>query len=97
MRLLRFLRIPRLGISLVLAALAACVLIGINEVGYNQSAQALDEIAQYTQTRTSLSRLLQHVLNAETGSRGYLLTGDPRYLEPYNAAVSEIGQGVARR
>jgi signal transduction histidine kinase len=86
------LRIPRLGISLVLAALAACVLIGINEVGYNQSAQALDEIAQYTQTRTSLSRLLQHVLNAETGSRGYLLTGDPRYLEPYNAAVSEIGQ-----
>ena len=92
MRLLRFLHIPRHAISLVLAALAACVLIGINEVGYNQSAQALDEIAQYTQTRTALSRLLQDVLNAETGSRGYLLTGDPRYLEPYNAVVSDIGQ-----
>jgi signal transduction histidine kinase len=89
------LRIPRLGISLLLAALAACVLIGINEVGYNQSAQALDEIAQHTQTRSTLSRLLQHVLNAETGSRGYLLTGDPRYLEPYNAAVSDIEQQLA--
>ena len=39
-----------------------------------------------------VNRLLQHVLDAETGSRGYLLTGDPRYLEPYNAAVGQIGQ-----
>ncbi|MBC5765399.1 CHASE3 domain-containing protein [Ramlibacter albus] len=82
----------RVGLSLILATLAACVLIGINEIGYNQSAQALDDIAQYTQTRSALSRLLQHVVDAETGSRGYLLTGDPRYLEPYNAAVAEIGQ-----
>jgi len=67
------------------------VLIGISEGGYNESAQALDEIAHYTQTRSALSRLLQHVVDAETGSRGYLLTGDPRYLEPYNAAVAEIG------
>jgi signal transduction histidine kinase len=90
--LLRFLHIRQLGVSLVLATLAACVLVGINEIGYSQSAQALDEIAQYTQTRSALSRLLQHVVDAETGSRGYLLTGDPRYLEPYNAAVAEIGQ-----
>ena len=27
-----------------------------------------------------LNSLLQNVLDAETGSRGYLLTGDPRYL-----------------
>jgi signal transduction histidine kinase len=32
------------------------------------------------------------MLDAETGSRGYLLTGDPRYLEPYNAAVASIGE-----
>jgi signal transduction histidine kinase len=89
---MRLLQLPRFGISLILATLAACMLIGINEVGYNQSAQALDEIAHYTQTRSALSRLLQHVVDAETGSRGYLLTGDPRYLEPYNAAVAEISQ-----
>ena len=41
-----------------------------------------------------LNRLLQQVLDAETGSRGYLLTGDPRYLEPYNAAVAEISQNL---
>jgi len=83
--------LPRMAISLLLAVLAACVLIGINETGYAQSTHALREIAEYTRIRGALNRLLQHVLDAETGSRGYLLTGDPRYLEPYNAAVSDIG------
>ncbi|MGV3570893.1 MAG: CHASE3 domain-containing protein [Ramlibacter sp.] len=74
--------------------MAALVLIGINETGYNQSTQALDRIDEYTRTRNAVNRLLQHVLDAETGSRGYLLTGDPRYLEPYNAAVVEISQNL---
>ena len=86
--------IPRVGISLVLAAFAACVLIGINEAGYHQSKDALEQIEKYTHTRAELSRLMQSVLDAETGSRGYLLTGDPRYLEPYNAAVANIGQNL---
>lgn len=84
--------LPRTAIGLVLALLAACVLIGINEIGYTQSTQALDRIDEYTRTRNAVNRLLQHVLDAETGSRGFLLTGDPRYLEPYNAAVAEISQ-----
>jgi signal transduction histidine kinase len=83
---------PRAAISLGLALLAACFLIGINETGFNESTTALNNIAQASRTRGSLNRVLQHVLDAETGQRGYLLTGDPRYLEPYNAAVAEIGQ-----
>jgi signal transduction histidine kinase len=86
--------LPKMAISLALAILAACVLIGINETGYNQSAGALDDIAEASRTRGSLNRLLQQMLDAETGSRGYLLTGDPRYLEPYNTAVAEIGQNL---
>lgn len=82
------------AISLILALLAALVLIGINETGYNQSAQALDRIDENTRIRNAVSRLLLHMVDAETGSRGYLLTGDPRYLEPYDAAVAEIGQNL---
>jgi signal transduction histidine kinase len=85
---------PKMAISLLLAILAACILIGINETGYNRSSAALDDIAEASRTRGTLNRLLQHVLDAETGSRGYLLTGDPRYLEPYNAAVGEITQNL---
>ena len=89
---MRSISMPKMAISLALALLAACILIGINETGFNRSTAALDDIAEASRTRGSLNRVLQHVLDAETGSRGYLLTGDPRYLEPYNAAVAEIGQ-----
>jgi len=32
--------------------------------------------------------------DAETGQRGYLLTGDPQYLEPYTRAVGEIDSHI---
>jgi signal transduction histidine kinase len=82
---------PKMGVSLALAFLAACFLIGINETGYIQSSYALDDIAEASRTRASLNRVLQQVLDAETGQRGYLLTGDPKYLEPYETAVADIG------
>ena len=85
---------PKMAISLVLAILAALVLIGINETGFNRSTGALDQIAEASRTRCSLNRLLQNVLDAETGSRGYLLTGDPRYLEPYTVATAQITQNL---
>src|SRR4051812_7097054 len=78
----------------MLALLAALVLIGINETGYRQSSDALARIESSTRTRNQVNLLLEQMLNAETGSRGFLLTGDPRYLEPYNATVAEIGQGL---
>lgn len=94
MRFLPALNLPRMAISLVLAALAACVLIAINETGFQQSGRALGEIENHTRTRAALSRLLVQVLDAETGSRGYLLTGDPRYLEPYSAAVNDMQRNL---
>lgn len=81
-------------VSLVLAILATGVLTAINETGYQRSTRALGSIAEVTSTRGTLNQLLQDVLDAETGSRGFLLTGDPRYLEPYNTAVAEIGQRI---
>ncbi|MEJ7929122.1 CHASE3 domain-containing protein [Ramlibacter sp. AN1015] len=84
--------LPKAAISLVLAVLAVGVLIGINEIGFRRSSAALSEIREAAATRGALNRTLQLVLDAETGSRGFLLTGDPRYLEPYNRAVAQVGQ-----
>ena len=36
-----------------------------------------------------LERLMSRLQEAETSQRGYLLTGEARYLEPYRAAASE--------
>src|SRR5689334_2600223 len=40
-------------------------------------------------------RLLSAVRDAETGQRGYLLTDDTGYLQPYEAALTELAQRVA--
>jgi len=42
-----------------------------------------------------LHELEAELANAETGQRGYLLTGQPRYLEPYTNALEEIDDRYA--
>ena len=86
---------PGMAISLLLAVLAAVVLIGINETGHLESMHALDGMTREFQSRNAVNKLLQQVLDAETGSRGFLLTGEQRYLDPYDRAVAGIGQSLA--
>ena len=43
-----------------------------------------------------MSAILGLVVDAETGQRGYLITDDPVYLEPYQAATSQIEGRLAR-
>ncbi|WP_233168136.1 sensor histidine kinase [Xylophilus sp. ASV27] len=86
--------VPRFMVSLLMAVLAAAMLVGINETGYIRSNAALQEIAQSQRIRTALTRLLQQVLDGEASQRGYLLSGDERYLEPYNTAVKEVDHSL---
>jgi CHASE3 domain sensor protein len=44
---------------------------------------------------TALDDVLSTVKDAETGQRGYLLTGKDSYLGPYNAAIEQIAPGLA--
>ncbi|UAW97218.1 response regulator [Halopseudomonas nanhaiensis] len=53
-------------------------------------------VAQTHETIVAIDRLLVEVQDAETGQRGFLLTGDKRYLEPYNRAVSQVQNRMKR-
>lgn len=86
--------ISRASISMPLAVLAAVILIFINEASFYKSTSAAADIHQAQRSRTAVNKLLQNMLDAETGQRGYLLTGDPRYLDPYNGAIEETGQNL---
>ncbi len=44
----------------------------------------------------SLGRLRMDLDEAETGQRGYLLTGSPAYLAPYERALQRMGADFAR-
>ena len=87
---MRWLAFPKMALSLTLATLAAVALVGINEAGYRQSNRALAEVGEAQRMRLALSALLQSVVDAETGQRGYLLTGEPHYREPYDTAVRQV-------
>lgn len=44
----------------------------------------------------NLDRLKEHVVDAETGMRGFLLTRDPAFLEPYQTSVPRINADLAK-
>ena len=73
-----------------MALLAALVLVGINEVGHMRSQDAVRQMSQWQATRGTVNSLLQSMLDAETGQRGYLLTGNDIYLQPYDKAMTAL-------
>jgi PAS domain S-box-containing protein len=48
------------------------------------------------EVRQELETTLSTILDAETGQRGYLLTSDEGYLDPYTLAVATIDEHVER-
>jgi signal transduction histidine kinase len=92
---MRWLAFPKMALGLALAALAALALVGINEAGYQQSHRALRDVGDAQKARGLLNLVLQNVLDAETGQRGFLLTGEARYREPYDLAVKQVEGNLA--
>ena len=83
-------KVRRMALSLPMALLAAAVLVGINETGHMRSQDAVNQMSQWQVTRAAVNSLLQSMLDAETGQRGYLLTGNDTYLEPYDKAMTAV-------
>lgn len=83
-----------LAISMVLAVLSATGLLFLNETSFYKSSDAVAEMVKAERTGEMVNKLLQNMLDAETGQRGYLLTGNERYLEPYNESVAQLAHNL---
>ena len=60
------------------------------------SAQAAGELVNNTlQIETKLFIMLSNVRSAESGQRGYLLTGDPKYLDTYRTGITATAPIIA--
>jgi signal transduction histidine kinase len=79
-------------------ALACGLLIFItgSSVYLARSSQARGELVNSAlRVETKIWYLLSTVRIAESGQRGYLLTGDPEYLDSYRIATAAIGPAIA--
>ncbi|MBD0314705.1 MAG: CHASE3 domain-containing protein, partial [Microcoleus sp. T3-bin5] len=81
-----------IGLGLALALLVANTV-----VSYRNTLKLIENQRLVTHTQkvlTELESTLSTLKDAETGQRGYLITGEQRYLQPYQAGVSQIYRQV---
>ncbi|MEP6833988.1 MAG: CHASE3 domain-containing protein [Gemmatimonas sp.] len=80
-----------------MTAIAALVLIvgslGVFLVNEFRGASAL--VAHTLEVKQNLAALLQRLTDAETGQRGFLLTGADEFLQPYVRAAEDVSRRLA--
>jgi CHASE3 domain sensor protein len=82
-------------LSIVGFALAAVLLVVAGGAAYHRLVELREanrEVEHTLAVQTNLARVLSLVTDAETGQRGFLLTGDASYLEPYDTASARLPQ-----
>lgn len=78
-----------------LVAVIALLLLVISELSHHRAVNSLDELGQMSVIRIKNLTVLRLMVDAETGQRGYLLTGRKEYLRPYDMAIKDITRNVA--
>src|SRR5262249_51964647 len=81
-----------LGAAVVLLCLAA-FLSSRSSMEVRDAARQVDIASR---VRRDAQAILTLATEAESGQRGYLLTGDPRYLVPYEHAVASLPDAMQR-
>jgi len=77
-------------------ALVAIVIIGAVSYWSTAKLTSTAEWVQHThQVLAGLESILSSLKDTETGQRGYLLTGEERYLEPYHSGKAAIQQKLS--
>ena len=86
------------GARIAAGFLAGLVLIAAIGLSAYVSTQRLIEqnrsVAHTYEVVKDLEHALSALKDAETGQRGFILTGEDRYLEPYDAAAGEIQHDI---
>jgi PAS domain S-box-containing protein len=77
-----------LGSALVLIV----ILLLVPERSFNRARDAEQLVTHTLRVLNASGALLTVMEDAETGERGYLLTGEERYLQPYQSALSNYRQ-----
>jgi methyl-accepting chemotaxis protein len=73
--------------------LALVMLVTVGAVSYDSTTKLIESAGWVQHTHevvTGLDQVLSGMKDAETGQRGYVITGEGRYLEPYQGARDRV-------
>lgn len=82
--------------SLVIAAGMLVVVVIAAFTAHAETARSRQATISAINLERSLSSLLISIQNAETGQRGYLITGDEKYLEPYVISLNSTPKALVK-
>lgn len=80
----------RQSLGAFICAVVSLLVLAVSEMGYSELKSSFTVVEVNDKQKAGLQQLLTMLVDAETGSRGYLLTGDPKYLDPYRKAMESI-------
>jgi len=81
------------GLLFGLIVLASSRIVSHN--AFEQAMKSEESVSAINRAILQLVRIKSRLKDAETGQRGYLLTGDPLYLQPYNEARTAVTAGLS--
>jgi PAS domain S-box-containing protein len=85
----------RKTVMLGITVLVLAALVGLSYRQWGNYRRANAEAERGRELVTAIDSVLIAVVDAETGQRGFLLTGENRYLEPYDQAIQELPNDLA--
>ena len=88
-------RLSRSALAMPLAILVAGLMIVVSEMAFKGADEQLSRLVLRGKVRLQITLLLQRITDAESGQRGYLLTGSDDYLAPYRNANLDAQDAVA--
>jgi CHASE3 domain sensor protein len=83
----------QIGAPALLALIAWNAYLAVSHLKQMQQVEA--RTLESSTIQMDISNLLKDLTDMETGQRGYLLTGNPSYLQPYTDAKGRIGADFA--
>jgi CHASE3 domain sensor protein len=83
----------QIGVPALLAFMAWNAYLAVNHLKLMQHIAA--RTLESSTIQADISSILKDLTDMETGQRGYLLTGNPSYLQPYTDAKGRIGTDFA--
>jgi methyl-accepting chemotaxis protein len=82
-----------LGFAVIVMAFAIVAVTGLRTT---QALVANDELVEHThEVRLQLELLLGALVQAETAERGFVITGEARFVDPYRAALASLDTALA--